>query len=444
MCVNNYPGVTVIGAGLAGSEAAWQIASQGVPVTLYEMRPVRRTPAHHTDKFAELVCSNSLRANGLSNAVGVLKEEMRRLQSLIMSAADRHAVPAGGALAVDRDGFSGEITNRLRSHPLVTVINEECPSIPADGIVVIATGPLTSAALSAEIQALLGESYFYFYDAAAPIVEKESIDMDRVFLASRYDKGDAAYLNCPMTEAEFDAFYEALISAETAELKDFEKEIYFEGCMPVEVLARRGKMTLLFGPMKPVGLIDPRTGKQPYAVVQLRQDNAAGTLFNLVGFQTHLKWGEQKRVFGMIPGLENASFVRYGVMHRNTFINSPKLLLPTYQFRGRSTLFFAGQMTGVEGYVESAASGLVAGWNAGRLARGLAPQTFPPETAIGSMAHYITTADFRHFQPMNANFGLFPPLGYRTRSKKEKNEALAQRALAAIGEFALVQGAAGS
>lgn len=428
--------VTVVGAGLAGSEAAWQIVSQGVPVTLYEMRPVRRTPAHHTDRFAELVCTNSLRANGLTNAVGVLKEEMRRLNSLILSAADRHAVPAGGALAVDRDGFSGEVTRRLKEHPLVTVVNEELPAIPEEGITVIATGPLTSPDLSRHIQELLGEEYFYFYDAAAPIVEKDSIDMEKVFLASRYGKGEAAYLNCPMDEEQFDAFYNALITAEVAELKDFEKEMYFEGCMPIEVMAGRGKQTVLYGPMKPVGLVDPRTGKQPFAVVQLRQDNAAGTLYNLVGFQTHLKWGEQKRVFRMIPGLENAEFVRYGVMHRNTFINSPRFLLPTYQFKRRETLFFAGQMTGVEGYVESAASGLIAGLNAGRLARGLAPLTLPPETALGSMAHYIATADFRHFQPMNANFGLFPPLGRRIRNKQEKNEAIARRALAGIDEFA--------
>ncbi len=427
--------VTVVGAGLAGSEAAWQSAAQGVPVTLYEMRPLRSTPAHHTEQFAELVCSNSLRANGLTNAVGVLKEEMRRLDSLILSAADRHAVPAGGALAVDRDGFSGEVTRRLREHPLVTVVNEEIKTIPEDGITIIATGPLTSPELSEQIRDLLGEEYFYFYDAAAPIVEKDSIDMNRVFLASRYDKGEAAYLNCPMNEEEFDAFHEALVSAETAHVKDFEKEMVFEGCMPIEVMAGRGKMTMLFGPLKPVGLIDPRTGKQPHAVVQLRQDNAAGTLYNLVGFQTHLKWGEQKRVFGMIPGLAEAEFVRYGVMHRNTFINSPKLLLSTYQCKRRTNLFFAGQMTGVEGYVESAASGLIAGWNAGRLARGLAPHAFPPETTLGSMSQYITTADFRHFQPMNANFGLFPPVGHRVRSKKEKNEAIAQRALASIEEF---------
>jgi len=428
------PQVTVVGAGLAGSEAAWQIAEQGVDVTLYEMRPARKTPAHHTDKFAELVCSNSLRANGLTNAVGVLKEEMRLLGSLILSAADNNAVPAGGALAVDRDGFSGEVTSRLRNHPRIDVRTEEMSDIPP-GIVVVATGPLTSPELSDKIKALTGEDYFYFYDAAAPIVEKDSIDMDKVYLASRYDKGEAAYLNCPMTEEEFDAFYEALVTAEAAPLKEFEKEVYFEGCMPIEVMAKRGKQTVLFGPMKPVGLVDPRTGKQPHAVVQLRQDNSAGTLYNLVGFQTHLKWGEQKRVFSLIPGLENAEFVRYGVMHRNTFINSPKLLKPTYQYRDRDSLFFAGQMTGVEGYVESAASGLIAGINAARFALGREPLVFPEDTALGSMAHYITTADFRHFQPMNANFGLFPPLGERIRNKKEKNEKIAERALERIQNF---------
>ncbi|MCR2805001.1 FADH(2)-oxidizing methylenetetrahydrofolate--tRNA-(uracil(54)-C(5))-methyltransferase TrmFO [Paenibacillus soyae] len=427
--------VTVIGAGLAGSEAAWQIASQGIPVTLYEMRPVKQTPAHHTNQFAELVCSNSLRANGLANAVGVLKEEMRRLDSLILSCADQHAVPAGGALAVDREGFSGEVTRRLREHPLVEIRNEEVTEIPQDGITVIATGPLTAADLSKQIQDLLGEEYFYFYDAAAPIIEKDSIDMSKVYLASRYDKGEAAYLNCPMTEEEFNAFYEALIAAETAELKEFEKEIYFEGCMPIEVMMRRGKQTALFGPMKPVGLVNPHTGKLPHAVIQLRQDNAAGTLYNMVGFQTHLKWGEQKRVFSMIPGLENAEFVRFGVMHRNTFINSPKLLKPTYQTINRETLFFAGQMTGVEGYVESAASGLIAGLNAARLAGGLEPLVLPEQTALGSMAHYITTADFKHFQPMNANFGLFPPLESRIKNKKDKNEAIANRALDRIEQF---------
>lgn len=433
------PHVTVIGAGLAGSEAAWQIAESGVRVTLYEMRPVRKTPAHHTDKFAELVCSNSLRANGLSNAVGVLKEEMRILHSLILSAADRHAVPAGGALAVDRDGFSGEVTTRLREHPLIEVRTEEMPSIP-EGIVVVATGPLTSPELSEQVKSLTGEDYFYFYDAAAPIVEKDSIDMEKVFLASRYDKGEAAYLNCPMNEEEWERFYEALTTAEAAPLKEFEKEVYFEGCMPIEVMAGRGKQTLLFGPLKPVGLIDPRTGKQPHAVVQLRQDNSAGTLYNLVGFQTHLKWGEQKRVFSLIPGLEQAEFVRYGVMHRNTFINSPRLLKPTYQYKDRDSLFFAGQMTGVEGYVESAASGLIAGINAARHALGQEPLVFPQETALGSMAHYITTADFRHFQPMNANFGLFPPLGAKIKNKKEKNEAIANRALERIRNFATTAG----
>lgn len=427
--------VIVIGAGLAGSEAAWQIASRGVPVKLYEMRPVVKTPAHHTDKFAELVCSNSLRANGLANAVGVLKEEMRMMNSLVLGAADRNAVPAGGALAVDRDGFSGEITQTLHNHPLVEVVNEELQEIPADAIVVVATGPLTSPALSEQIRKLTGEEYFYFYDAAAPIVEKESIDMNKVYLASRYDKGEAAYLNCPMTEEEFNTFYDALISAEVAEVKDFEKEIYFEGCMPIEVMMKRGKQTALFGPMKPVGLVNPHTGTLPFAVVQLRQDNAAGTLYNLVGFQTHLKWGEQKRVFSLIPGLENAEFVRYGVMHRNTFVNSPKLLQPTYQTKNNARLFFAGQMTGVEGYVESAASGLIAGVNAARLARGEDLVVFPEQSTLGAMANYITTADPEHFQPMNANFGLLPGLEKRIRNKKEKNEALANRALESLGEF---------
>jgi len=426
--------VNVIGAGLAGSEAAWQIAQRNVPVRLYEMRPVKRTPAHRGGDFAELVCSNSLRSNELTNAVGVLKEEMRRLDSLIMRCADQHAVPAGGALAVDREAFSAAVTAALHNIPHVEIIHEEVTEIP-EGITVIATGPLTSAALSEKLKALIGEEYLYFYDAAAPIVEKESIDMDKVFVASRYGKGEAAYLNCPMTEEEFDRFYEALVTAETVPLKEFEKEIYFEGCMPIEVMAKRGKKTLLFGPMKPVGLVDPRTGKQPFAVVQLRQDNSAGTLYNLVGFQTHLKWGEQKRIFRMIPGLENAEFVRYGVMHRNTFINSPKVLKPTYQFRDRDDLFVAGQMTGVEGYVESAASGLIAGINAARLAMGQEPVVFPRETAIGSLAHYITTADPDNFQPMNANFGLLPPLPQRIRAKKERNLKIAERALERLQAF---------
>ncbi|MEK3734560.1 MULTISPECIES: FADH(2)-oxidizing methylenetetrahydrofolate--tRNA-(uracil(54)-C(5))-methyltransferase TrmFO [Paenibacillus] len=427
--------VTVIGAGLAGSEAAWQIASRGVPVTLYEMRPVVKTPAHHTDKFAELVCSNSLRANGLTNAVGVLKEEMRMLNSLVIGSADRNSVPAGGALAVDRDGFSGEITHTLHNHPLIEVVNEEIQHIPEEGIVVIATGPLTSPALSAEIRELMGQDYFYFYDAAAPIIEKDSIDMSKVYLASRYDKGEAAYLNCPMTEEEFNAFYEAVVNAEVAELKEFEKEIYFEGCMPIEVMMKRGKQTALFGPMKPVGLVNPHTGELPYAVVQLRQDNAAGTLYNLVGFQTHLKWGEQKRIISMIPGLENAEIVRYGVMHRNTFVNSPKLLEQTYQVKNRPNLYLAGQMTGVEGYVESAASGLIAGINAALAAQGKEGIVFPQESTIGSMAYYITHADPDNFQPMNANFGLLPQLEKRIRNKKEKNEALANRALDQIRYF---------
>jgi methylenetetrahydrofolate--tRNA-(uracil-5-)-methyltransferase len=432
--MNEQPYVTVVGAGLAGSEAAWQIAQSGVRVKLYEMRPKTQTPAHHTDKFAELVCSNSLRANSLTNAVGVLKEEMRRFDSVIIGAADKCAVPAGGALAVDRHEFAQYVTDAVRNHPLIEVMNEEVTEIP-EGIVVIATGPLTSPALSEKLKELTGEEYLYFYDAAAPIIEKDSIDMDKVFVASRYDKGEAAYLNCPMTEEEFNRFYDALITAEEAPLKEFEKEIYFEGCMPIEVMAKRGRQTMLFGPLKPVGLIDPRTGKQPFAVVQLRQDNGAATLYNMVGFQTHLKWPEQKRVFSLIPGLENCEIVRYGVMHRNTFINSPRLLRPTYQYKGRDTLFFAGQMTGVEGYVESAASGLLAGINAARLAKGEELLVLPPETVIGSMARYITTADPNNFQPMNANFGLVPELPKRIRNKREKNEKLAERALDTIQNF---------
>ncbi|MED1488119.1 FADH(2)-oxidizing methylenetetrahydrofolate--tRNA-(uracil(54)-C(5))-methyltransferase TrmFO [Bacillus smithii] len=426
--------VNVVGAGLAGSEAAFQIAERGIKVNLYEMRPVKQTPAHHTDKFAELVCSNSLRADTLTNAVGVLKEEMRALNSVIIRSADDCRVPAGGALAVDRHEFAANVTNRVKNHPNVTVITEEVTEIP-EGITVIATGPLTSPSLSEKLKELTGEDYLYFYDAAAPIIEKESIDMDKVYLKSRYDKGEAAYLNCPMTEEEFDRFYEALLAAETVPLREFEEEKYFEGCMPVEVMAQRGKKTLLFGPLKPVGLEDPRTNKRPFAVVQLRQDDAAGTLYNIVGFQTHMKWGPQKEVIRLIPGLENAEIVRYGVMHRNTFINSPKVLKSTYQFRNRDTLFFAGQMTGVEGYVESAASGLVAGLNAARLAKGLDPVEFPAVTAIGSMAHYITTANPDHFQPMNANFGLFPALPKKIRDKKERNMEYARRALETIHNF---------
>ncbi|MBA0948941.1 FADH(2)-oxidizing methylenetetrahydrofolate--tRNA-(uracil(54)-C(5))-methyltransferase TrmFO [Enterococcus gallinarum] len=423
--------INVIGAGLAGSEAAWQAAEAGVAVNLYEMRPKKTTEAHHTNNFAELVCTNSLRGNNLTNAVGVLKEEMRRLNSVIISSADQTAVPAGGALAVDRDDFSELVTKRVKEHPLVTVIEEEITEIP-EGITVIATGPLTSEPLSKAIQAFNGSEGFYFYDAAAPIIDKSTIDMDKVYLKSRYDKGEAAYLNCPMNEEEFYAFREALVNAEVAPLKEFEKEKFFEGCMPIEVMASRGPKTMLFGPMKPVGLEDPKTGKWPYAVIQLRQDNAAASLYNIVGFQTHLKWGEQKRVFRMIPGLEQAEFVRYGVMHRNSFMNSPELLQQTYQSRKRDDLFFAGQMTGVEGYVESAASGLVAGINAAKLAKGEEPIIFPQETTIGSMAYYITHAEGKHFQPMNANFGLLPELPERIKDKKSRYEALANRALTAL------------
>src|SRR3954453_19161789 len=426
--------INVIGAGLAGSEAAWQIAKRGVKVRLFEMRPVKQTPAHHTDKFAELVCSNSLRANTLTNAVGVLKEEMRNLDSVIMAAADACSVPAGGALAVDRHEFAAKVTELVKGHENVTVINEEVTEIP-EGPTVIATGPLTSEALSEQLKGLTGEDYLYFYDAAAPILEKDSINMDKVYLKSRYDKGEAAYLNCPMTEEEFNTFYEALVSAETAPTKEFEKEVFFEGCMPIEVMAARGKKTMLFGPLKPVGLEDPTTGKRPFAVVQLRQDDAAGTLFNIVGFQTHMKWGAQKEVLNLIPGLENVEIVRYGVMHRNTFINSPRVLDSTYQLKANRNIFFAGQMTGVEGYVESAGSGLIAGINASNLALGKEPVLFPQETALGSMARYITEADPKNFQPMNINFGLFPDLGERIKSKVERAEKHAERALNAINSF---------
>ncbi|QUR93630.1 FADH(2)-oxidizing methylenetetrahydrofolate--tRNA-(uracil(54)-C(5))-methyltransferase TrmFO [Macrococcoides canis] len=426
--------VNIIGAGLAGSEAAYQIAERGIKVKLYEMRPVKQTPAHHTDKFAELVCSNSLRGNALTNAVGVLKEEMRRLDSLIIKAADNASVPAGGALAVDRHEFSGYVTDTLKQHANIEVINEEITEIP-DGPTIIATGPLTTESLSKQIQALTGQDHLYFYDAAAPIIEKDSIDMNKVYLKSRYDKGEAAYLNCPMTEEEFNTFYDALLEAEVVPLKEFEKEIYFEGCMPFEEMAKRGRKTLLFGPMKPVGLEDPKTGKRPYAVVQLRQDDAAGTLYNIVGFQTHLKWGAQKEILKLIPGLENVEVVRYGVMHRNTFINSPTNLQQTYQFKGNDSLFLAGQMTGVEGYVESAASGLVAGINMAKYVEGKPVITFPENTVIGSMAYYITHTNSKNFQPMNANFGLLPSLDKRIKDKKDRYEALAARALDSLEHF---------
>lgn len=423
--------VNVIGAGLAGSEAAWQIAQAGIQVHLYEMRPVKMTDAHHTEDFAELVCSNSLRGNSLANAVGVLKEEMRRLNSVVITSADETAVPAGGALAVDRHAFSGMVTKKVKEHPLVTVFSEEVTTIP-EGVTIVATGPLTSEPLAEAIKEFNGSNGFYFYDAAAPIIDKSTIDMDKVYLKSRYDKGEAAYLNCPMNKEEFEAFRDALLAAEVAPLKEFEQEKFFEGCMPIEVMAARGPKTMLFGPMKPVGLEDPKTGKRPYAVIQLRQDNAVASLYNIVGFQTHLKWGEQKRVFQMIPGLENAEIVRYGVMHRNSFMNSPELLEQTYQSKKRSDLFFAGQMTGVEGYVESAASGLLAGRNAVHLIKGEELITLPRETAMGSLAYYITHASGKNFQPMNVNFGLFPEMPERIKDKKTRYEAIANRALEAL------------
>lgn len=429
--------VIIVGAGMAGSEAAWQVAQRGIKVDLYEMRPEKSTPAHKTEKFAELVCSNSLRGAGLENAVGLLKEEMRQLNSIIMESADINRVPAGGALAVDREGFSQYITDKVKNHPNVTVINKEIETIPQedDAITIIASGPLTSEVLAKSIGELTGQDYFYFYDAAAPLISKESIDMSKAYRASRYGKGTADYINCPMDKEEYEKFWQELTTAELAPIKEFEKAKFFEGCMPVEEMARRGIDTLLYGPLKPVGLEDPKTGKRPYAVVQLRQDNAADSLYNIVGFQTHLKWPEQKRVFGSIPGLENAEFVRYGVMHRNTFINSPELLRPTLQYKDRDDLLFAGQMTGVEGYIESAASGLVAGVNAAYLAKGENPVIFPEQTAHGSMCKYITSAVAKHFQPMNANFGLMPPLEERIRDKKLKKQKIAERALEFLAKF---------
>ena len=421
----------VIGAGLAGCEAAWQLAERGISVQLIEMKPEKKTPAHHSDDFAELVCSNSLRSNALTNAVGLLKEEMRQIGSLIMTAADANQVPAGSALAVDRNRFARMITEKIRSHPLIEVVAKECGSIPAEPCV-IATGPLTSDVLTKAIAQLSGEEYCYFYDAAAPIVPYESIDMEKAYRKSRYDKGEADYINCPMDREQFDAFYEALISAETAELHSFEKEVYFEGCMPFEEMARRGRNTLLFGPMKPVGL-EQEGKKRPYAVVQLRQDNAEATLYNIVGFQTHLKWGEQKRILQMIPGLEHCEIVRYGVMHRNTFINSPKCLRETYQWKDRDDLFFAGQMTGVEGYVESAASGMLAGINLAHVLNGEEPVMPGVKTMIGAMSHYIATADPNHFQPMNANFGIMFLEG--RFNKKDRKNQYAPQSLAVIKEL---------
>lgn len=425
--------VHVIGAGLAGCEAITQLTRHGIPVILHEMRPVKSDEAHKTAYFAELVCSNSLRAGNIENAVGLLKEEMRRLGSLIMQKADEHQVPAGGALAVDRDGFAAAVTEAVKANPLVTVIHEEVTDLESlEGTVIVASGPLTSDALFADIKKLLKSDYLHFFDAAAPIVTADSMDYDKVYRASRYDKGGADYLNCPFyTKEEYVAFWEALCNAESAPVKDFEHDV-FEACMPIEEMAARGEDTMRFGPLKPVGLIDPRNGKEAYAVVQLRQDNAAASLYNLVGFQTHLKWPEQRRVFGMIPGLENAEFVRFGVMHKNTYLNSPQLLDKHFNLRSNKRFYFAGQMTGVEGYVESAASGLMAGLAAARAVLELPEVEFPDVTAHGALANYISNPAIENFQPMNINFGLIPPLTVRIRKKREKNAQIAARALKAL------------
>lgn len=428
--------VHVIGAGLAGCEAVIQLTRHGIPVILHEMRPVKSDEAHKTAYFAELVCSNSLRAGNIENAVGLLKEEMRRLGSLIMQKADEHQVPAGGALAVDRDGFAAAVTEAVKANPLVTVIHEEVTDLESlEGTVIVASGPLTSDALFADIKKLLQADYLHFFDAAAPIVTADSLDYDKVYRASRYDKGGADYLNCPFyTKEEYVAFWEALCNAESAPVKDFEHDV-FEACMPIEEMAARGEDTMRFGPLKPVGLIDPRNGKEAYAVVQLRQDNAAASLYNLVGFQTHLKWPEQRRVFGMIPGLENAEFVRFGVMHKNTYLNSPQLLDKHFNLRSNKRFYFAGQMTGVEGYVESAASGLMAGLAAARAVLELPEVEFPDVTAHGALANYISNPAIENFQPMNINFGLIPPLTVRIRKKREKNAQIAARALEALDGF---------
>lgn len=428
--------VHVIGAGLAGCEAVTQLTRHGIPVILHEMRPVKSDEAHKTAYFAELVCSNSLRAGNIENAVGLLKEEMRRLGSLIMEKADEHQVPAGGALAVDRDGFAAAVTEAVKANPLVTVIHEEVTDLESlEGTVIVASGPLTSDALFADIKKLLQADYLHFFDAAAPIVTADSLDYDKVYRASRYDKGGADYLNCPFyTKEEYVAFWEALCNAESAPVKDFEHDV-FEACMPIEEMAARGEDTMRFGPLKPVGLIDPRNGKEAYAVVQLRQDNAAASLYNLVGFQTHLKWPEQRRVFGMIPGLENAEFVRFGVMHKNTYLNSPQLLDKHFNLRSNKRFYFAGQMTGVEGYVESAASGLMAGLAAARAVLELPEVEFPDVTAHGALANYISNPAIENFQPMNINFGLIPPLTVRIRKKREKNAQIAARALEALDGF---------
>lgn len=428
--------IHVIGAGLAGCEAINQVTKLGIPVILHEMRPTKSDAAHKTEHFAELVCSNSLRAGNVENAVGLLKEEMRRMGSLIMEQADKHQVPAGGALAVDRDGFAIGVTEKIKNNPLVTIVYEEVTDLSKlEGTVIVASGPLTSDALFANIKEMLHEDYFHFFDAAAPIVTADSLDYDKVYRASRYDKGGADYLNCPFyTKEEYLAFWNALCTAESAPVKDFEHDV-FEACMPIEEMAARGEDTMRFGPLKPVGLIDPRNGKEAYAVVQLRQDNAAASLYNLVGFQTHLKWPEQRRVFGMIPGLEKAEFVRFGVMHKNTYLNSPHLLDKHFNLRNDKRFYFAGQMTGVEGYVESAASGLMAGLAAARAALELPEVEFPAETAHGALANYISNPAIENFQPMNINFGLIPPLTVRIRKKREKNAMIAARALEALDKF---------
>lgn len=429
--MNQNQTVHVIGAGLAGIEAAYQVAKNGINVKLYEMRPVKMTPAHHTGNFAELVCSNSLRGDNFNNAVGVLKNEMEKLDSVIIKFARENSVPAGGALAVDREAFSKAVTDFISNHPLIEVIHEEVTTLP-EGPTIIASGPLTSDALSNEIKDLLGEEYFYFFDAAAPIIEKDSVNFDIAYYKSRYDKGENEYINCPMTEDEFNLFYDELMKAEVVKPKDFEEK-FFEGCMPFEEMARRGKQTLLFGPMKPVGLSKP-DGTRPYAVVQLRQDNVQASLYNIVGFQTHLTWPEQKRIIHLIPGLENATFVRYGVMHRNSFICSPKYLNQDYSLKNHEGLYIAGQITGVEGYVESAQSGMVAGMNMVRYLNKQEPIIFPRETVMGALSYYITHCEAEHFQPMKANFGILPDLETRVK-KKLRKEAYANRAVEVMDEF---------
>ncbi len=432
--LNGQPAVTVIGAGPAGSECAWQLAKRGIRVRLMEMKPKKMTPAHVSPYFGELVCSNSLRSDELTNAVGLLKAEMRALGSLFLESADRNRVPAGGALAVDREGFARTITEKICSNPNIEIVQEEGAEIP-EGEVVIATGPLSSEAIAEKIRERCGGEGLHFYDAVAPIVTLESVDMDSAFYASRYNKGTADYVNCPMDKEEYLSFVTELASAKEAQMHGFDDGAVFEGCMPVEVMARRGPDTLRYGPLKPVGLTDPRTGRENYAVVQLRKDNAEGTLYNLVGFQTHLTWGEQKRVFSMIPALKNAEFVRYGVMHRNTYLNSPQLLDRYYRLRSEPRISFAGQMTGVEGYVESAASGMLVGLETAARLLGMQPLNFPQETAIGALALYISGGSVGDFQPMNINFGLISPLGYRVKGKRNKNAEISARSLSVIEEY---------